>query len=524
MRRHPATTDDDHDPARRGVLASMCLALVLVVASVSSINLALTGISIDLGTTSSQLTWIADGYTVALAALVLPFGALGDRYGRRSLLLAGSVVFGLAALSAAAVQSPEALIGCRVVMGIGAAMIMPGTLSTITAVFPAAHRSRAVSVWAGFATSGAILGMLGCGLLLEWSSWRAAFVATAVLAAAAFVAALKLAPNTKDPEEAVIDLPGFALSGVGIGALVYGIISGAESGWSTGAAVGALAVAATALLAFVAWELRTARPMLDVRLFRFRGFSTGTVALTVQFLCLFGFFFVGLQFLQLTLGYSALHSAVALLPMATIVMPMSRIAPRLVERLGQRAVMTAGLLLLGGGLGVMSRLDGSSTYLDFLVGLAVFGLGMALTSTPSTTAIVASLPRAKQGVASAMNDVSRELGSALGIAVLGSLFSSGYRDAISGATAGLPSEAAHAVGESAGAGLAVASNAGPSGADLASAVQGAFAVGLGDAMSAGALIAIVAAAYVAWKAPGRSTSIVVEVAPAVDDIRRELVA
>ena len=312
----------------------MCLALVLVVASVSSINLALTGISIDLGTTSSQLTWIADGYTVALAALVLPFGALGDRYGRRSLLLAGSVVFGLAALSAAAVQSPEALIGCRVVMGIGAAMIMPGTLSTITAVFPAAHRSRAVSVWAGFATSGAILGMLGCGLLLEWSSWRAAFVATAVLAAAAFVAALKLAPNTKDPEEAVIDLPGFALSGVGIGALVYGIISGAESGWSTGAAVGALAVAATALLAFVAWELRTARPMLDVRLFRFRGFSTGTVALTVQFLCLFGFFFVGLQFLQLTLGYSALHSAVALLPMATIVMPMSRIAPRLVERLG----------------------------------------------------------------------------------------------------------------------------------------------------------------------------------------------
>ncbi len=163
-------------------------------------------------------------------------------------------------------------------------------------------------------------------------------------------------------------------------------------------------------------------------------------------------------------------------------------------------------------------------YLDFLVGLAVFGLGMALTSTPSTTAIVASLPRAKQGVASAMNDVSRELGSALGIAVLGSLFSSGYRDAISEATAGLPSEAAHAVGESAGAGLAVASNAGPSGADLASAVQDAFAVGLGDAMSAGALIAIVAAAYVAWKGPGRSTSIVVEVAPAVDDVRRELVA
>ena len=492
------------DPAteRNGVLASMCLALVLVVASVSSVNLALTGISLDLGTTSSQLTWIADGYTVALAALVLPFGALGDRLGRRTLLLVGTVVFGLAALCAASAQTAGVLIGGRIAMGVGAAMIMPGTLSTITAVFPASQRSRAVSVWAGFATSGAVLGMLACGLILEWGSWRATFVATAVLAVAAFLAALLLAPNTADPDEAVIDLPGFVLSGIGIGALVYGIVDGAEAGWTTGNALAGLAVAAVALTAFVVWELRTPRPMLDVRLFGNRGFSTGTLALTVQFLCLFGFFFVGLQFLQLTLGYSPLKSALGLLPMAAIVMPMSRIAPHVVERFGRRAVMATGLASLGAGLGIMSQLDGGSTYLHFLGGLVVFGLGMALTSTPSTTAIVASLPRAKQGVASAMNDVSRELGSALGIAILGSLFNSGYRSAVGDAAAALPPEAAHAVEESAGAGFNLASQLGSQ--PLADAVRDAFAAGLGDAMTVGAGIAVLTAAVVLWRAPRRT--------------------
>jgi EmrB/QacA subfamily drug resistance transporter len=492
---------------RNGILASMCLALVLVVASVSSLNLALTGISLDLGTTSSQLTWIADGYTVALAALVLPFGALGDRLGRRTLLLAGTIVFGLAALCAAAAQSPGALIGCRVAMGVGAAMIMPGTLSTITAVFPASKRNRAVSVWAGFASSGAILGLLTCGLILEWFTWRATFVATAVLAAVSFAAALVLAPNTADPEEAMIDFPGYLLSGLGIGALVYGIIEGAEAGWTTTNALVGFTVAAAALLAFVRWELRTPRPMLDVRLFALRGFSTGTLALTVQFLCLFGFFLVGLQFLQLILGYSPLHSAICLLPLGAIVMPMSRVAPHLVERLGQRAVMSAGLVCLGAGLGIMSQLDGHSTYLHFLGGLIVFGFGMAFTSTPSTTAIVTSLPRAKQGVGSAVNDVSRELGSALGIAILGSLFNTGYSNAVSDATASLPPEAAHAVEESAGAAFAVASQLGTDGQQLAESVRDAFAVGLGDALTAGAAIALLTAGFTLWRAPRRSRSV-----------------
>lgn len=491
---------------RNGILASMCLALVLVVASVSSVNLALTGISLDLGTTSSQLTWIADGYTVALAALVLPFGALGDRFGRRTLLLAGTIVFGLAALFAAAAQSAGALIGCRVAMGVGAAMIMPGTLSTITAVFPASKRARAVSIWAGFASSGAVLGLLTCGLILEWWTWRATFIATAVLAVVAFVAALVLTPNTSDPDETVIDMPGYLLSGIGIGALIFGIIDGAEAGWTAVSAVSGLAVAAAALVSFVFWQLHTPTPMLDVRLFKLRGFSTGTLALTVQFLCLFGFFLVGMQFLQLILGYSALHSALCILPMAMVVMPMSRVAPHLVERFGQRVVMSSGLAFLAAGLAIMSQLDGGSSYWHFLAGLLVFGLGMAFTSTPATTAIVTSLPRAKQGVGSAVNDLSREFGSALGIAILGSLFNSGYSAAVGKATSGLAPDAAHAVKESAGAGLSVASHLGEGGQQLPGAVRGAFAAGLGDALKAGAVIALLAAAYTMWRAPRGSSN------------------
>ena len=490
----PPVTNDD---GRAGVLASMCLALVLVVASVSSVNLALTEISLDLDTSSSQLTWIADAYTVALAALVLPFGALGDKLGRRTLLLVGTVVFGIAALLAALAGDAGQLIACRTGMGVGAAMIMPGTLSTITAVFSEDRRPNAVSVWAGFASSGAILGLLTCGLVLEWFTWRASFIATAALAGASLLGSWLMAPNTADPDEVSIDTPGSALSAVGVGALVFGIIDGAEAGWGATTTVTALTVAVAAMTGFVWWELRNPEPMLDVRLFRLRGFATGSLALTVQFFCLFGFFLVGLQFLQLLLDLSPFVSAVSLLPLGMIVMPLSRRAPHVVERLGARRVMTAGLTFLAGGLLIMSTLDPDSSYWRFLGGLIVFGLGMAFTSTPATTAIVTSLPRAKQGVASAMNDVSREVGSAIGIAVLGSLFSAGYRDAVEPATTSLPAEAAHATGESAGAGLAIAEQLGSAALDAS--VRDAFAAGLTDAMRVGAVIAIAAALFVAWR-------------------------
>lgn len=490
---------------RRGVLVAMCLSLVLVVASVSSLNLAMPQLAVDLSASSSALTWIADGYTVALAALVLPLGALGDRLGRRNVLLAGTIVFGLAALFASTVDSTSALIAGRVAMGVGAAMIMPGTLSTITAVFPASERPKAVAVWSAFSVSGAIIGMLAAGGLLEAWSWRSTFVVTAALAAVSFVAALLLAPNTSDPDHGHLDVPGALLSGLGIGGLVLGIIEGAEKGWTSAMALGGLAVAAVGLTGFVFWSLRAKTPLLDPRLFKLRGFSAGSIGIVCQFLAAFGFFYVGLQFLQLMLGYSPLKSALALLPMAALVMPVSQMSPRLVARFGVRAVMVTGLLMLGTGFLVLAQLDASSGYLSFLGGLAIFGIGMALSSTPATTAIVSSLPPAKQGVASAMNDTTREVGSALGIALLGSMYSSGYQDSVDGAVAQLPAEAGHAVSESAAAGLQIADQiGGDAGNQLAGAVRIAFMDGLSSALTIGALVLVAAAVAIFAIAPRRS--------------------
>jgi EmrB/QacA subfamily drug resistance transporter len=488
---------------RRGVLFSMCLSLVLVVASVSSLNLALPSLAVDLGASSGALTWIADGYTVALAALVLPFGALGDRFGRRNILLIGTVLFGLAAIAAVFAGSAGAVIACRIVMGAGAAMIMPGTLSTISAAFPPEDRPRAVAVWAGFAGAGAILGMLVTGLLLEWFAWTAAFVMTGILAVVSFTAALVLTPNTADPDGHPLDVVGALLSGAGIGGLVFGIIEGAEKGWTSGVSLLGFAAAVVGIAGFIWWSLRREHPMLDLRLFKLRGFGTGTAALVIQFLIMFGFFLVGLQFLALVLGYSALHSAVALLPIAIVVMPLSVVTPPIVNRFGIRAVMTAGMLTMAAGLLVLAQLDGHSSYWGFFVGLLITGSGSALCSTPATTAIVSSLPVAQQGVASAVNDVSREVGSAIGIAILGSLFNQGYRDGIAATVDKLPPQVAHAVGESPAAGLAVAGRMGDAGAVLSATVKDAFANGLHSAMIAGAVIAVLGALLIVWRSPRR---------------------
>jgi len=521
MTTRQTVSEMDISPARRrGVLIAMCVSLVLVVASVSSLNMAMPQLAVSLSASSSALTWIADGYTVALAALVLPLGALGDRLGRRNVLLAGTALFGLAALLAVFAGSTSFLIGCRVLMGVGAAMIMPGTLSTITAVFPANERGKAVAVWSAFSVSGAIIGMLAAGGLLEVWAWQSTFVVTAVLAAVSFVAALTLTPNTSDPDHARLDLVGTGLSAVGIGSLVFGIIEGADKGWTDPFALVGLCLAAIGLSGFVLWSLRAEHPLLDPRLFKLRGFSAGSIGITAQFLGAFGFFFVGLQFLQLILGYSPLKSAVALLPMILAVMPTSQLAPRLATRLGTKTVMVTGLSLMAVGFLTLAQLDAGSGYLSFMGGLLIFGIGMALAGTPATTAIVSSLPAAKQGVASAMNDTTREVGSALGIAILGSMFSTGYHDAIGGATAGLPADAAHAVTESAAAGLQVAARVpGDAGTQLAHTVHTAFMDGMSSSLTIGAIVVIAAAAIVACIGPRRASAAVASVA--TDDVNRD---
>ncbi|WP_245663819.1 MFS transporter [Nocardia arthritidis] len=304
-----------------GILTAMCTCLVLVVASVSALNLAMPELAVDLSASTTSLTWIADAYTVALATLVLPIGALGDKFGRRDVLIGGTMVFAIGSAAAAFADSTTTLIAWRAVMGIGAAVIMPGTLSTITAAFPAERRNHGVAIWSGFAAAGAILGMLAAGLLLEVWSWRSIFVASAIMAVVGGLLALLLAPNTRDEEGHPLDHLGAYTSAVAIGALVYGIIEGSEAGWTSARVVGSFAVSAAALALYAVLGFRNKHALLDPRLFGIPGFRAGAVTVLVQFLAIFGFFFVGLQYLQLILGYSALKSAIALVPIAVVVMP-----------------------------------------------------------------------------------------------------------------------------------------------------------------------------------------------------------
>ncbi|GEE01761.1 MFS transporter [Gordonia spumicola] len=489
-----------------GVLFAMCLALILVVASVAALNLALPDLAIDLGANNTALTWIADGYTVALAALVLPIGAVGDRIGRRTVLICGAVVFGLASLAAAFAESTEMLIVWRVVMGIGAAMIMPGTLSTITATFPPAQRSKGVAIWSGFAAAGAIIGMLAAGALLERWGWQSIFIVSAAFGGVAALAAILLAPNTREDTRHRFDLVGAASTTVAVGTLVFAIIEGNERGWTTTPVLICAAVCVLALVVYALKGLRTEHPLLDPKLFGRAGFRAGAIVVFTQFMAVFGFFFVGLQYLQLILDYSPLIAAVALIPVAAVVMPTSSLTPRLVSVVGLKYVMVVGLLLIAGGLVWISRLHADSGYVPFLVGLILAGIGIGLTGSTGTSAIVGSLSRNQQGVASAMNDTTREVGSAVGIAVMGGVFSSQYASHLPD-LARLPAQAAEAVRDSAAAGLVAAERiGGPAGAQLGAGVREAFIDGMSAALITVAVVLLIAAIGCAIKAPRHPTS------------------
>jgi EmrB/QacA subfamily drug resistance transporter len=486
---------------RRLVLAAMCMALVLVVAGVSSLNVALPSIARDLSASQSNQQWIVDAYALALAALLLPAGAIGDRFGRRKTLLVGVAVFGVSAVLSAFADSASSLIALRALSGVGAALIMPGTLSTITSVFPEEERAKAVGVWAGFAGSGALLGLLMSGALLEGFWWGSVFLVTGSVAAVAFLFALLVVPETSDPDEANIDPPGALLSLLGIGGLVLGITEGPEQGWTNWLTLTGLVGGVLFLTAFVLWELRSKAPLLDPRLFKLRGFATGSASLFFQFLAMFGFFFVALQFLQLVLGYGAFKASLAMLPMMLIFMPVSTLAASLTDRYGTRRIGGTGLAISAVGFLVLSRLDAHSGYPLFVAGLLVTGLGMALAMTPATNAIVQSLPRARQGVASAVNDTAREMGAAFGIAVLGSAFNSAYRTDITKHLDGLSPAAAEAAKDAPAGALAVAGQAGDGGAELVAHARDAFASGMQSALLIGAAVLVVGALFVWIRGP-----------------------
>jgi EmrB/QacA subfamily drug resistance transporter len=513
------------DPRRtRAVLAVVALALMTVVSAVSGLNVALPDLARETGASQTQVTWIVDAYTVVFAGLLLLAGALGDRFGRKHLLTIGLVVFGAAALAGSLTDDPAALVAVRAVMGLGAAGIMPTTLSVITTSFPVEERPKAIGVWVGVAGGGAVLGLFATGLLLEWFAWNSFFVLNVVLAALALAGTLAVVPNSVDPAADRLDVVGGLLSLVAVSGVVLGIIEGPERGWGDAVTLGALAAGVGAAVVFVLWELRHPRPLLDPRLFRLRGFSAGSLAIGIQFFASFGLFFTVLQYLQFVADLSPLMAAVCLLPLPVVMIPLARNAPRIAARVGYRRIAPVGLVLTAAGLLVVSTVGTDFVYVWFAAGLVVFAMGMALAGTPSTTAITEALPHHKQGVASAVNDTARELGSALGIAILGSALNQAYRDGMLGAVGALPAQARDAALSS----IAFISSpqvegAGAAAAPVVEAARQSFVDGVHAALVIAAVVALAGAVAVLLVAPsGRGSAVATQRVPGDAELADQL--
>lgn len=478
------------------VLATVCLALGAVVSTVASLNLAIPNLAQDTGATQTELNWIIDAYALTFAALLLPAGALGDRIGRRRVLVAGLAVFAAAGVSVLWLTTPGQVIAIRAVMGVAAALIMPATLSTVTGTFDEADRVKGVAVWAGVAGASAVLGLLVSGLVLHWWGWQSVFVATSAVAVLALVLSTVFVPESADPAAAANDPVGAVLAAAGLFAVVYGVIEAPTHDWGSAHTLGWIGAGLAGVVVFLLWEARTPRPMLDPRLFRRPRFAAGTLSLLLQFFAFFGLVYVFLMYVQLVRGWSPLETACAMLPMPAGLIPTARLAPRLVDRLGQAPLCTAGLLLLATGINLLAHFDAATPYWQMACVLFPLGIGMGLAMPPATTAITDSLPRAEQGVASAMNDLARELGGALGIAVLGSVLNSTYRTSLD-LPASVPQPAAEAARESLAAALAIAGRAGgPQGAWLADHARTAFQSGLTHAMTVASIVLAVGAGLV----------------------------
>lgn len=487
---------------RRAILIAVCIALMAVIASVTGLNVAQPELAVEFDASQSTVLWFINLYTISLAALLLPLGALGDRVGRKPMLLAGLIVFGVANVAAGLASSSETMLASRFAAGVGAAMIMPVTLAVITSTFPEDERAKGIGVWTGVAGGGGILGMYLSALLVDVATWRWLFVLPVALVLVAAAMIVRSVPNSREHAEHRFDTIGSATSVLAVLGLILALHEGPVHGWTEPATLVGLVGGVLAAVAFVVWELRQVAPLLDVRLFGERGLASGSVSLLAVFGVQAGIFVVLFPFLQAVLGWSALRATLAMMPMALLMMLASGLAPHVAARIGARATMATGIVLGGAGLALMASLvsvDGG--YRSVLPGMLAMGLGMGLSMTPSTEAITSSLPRARQGVASALNDVTRELGTALGVALLGAILSAGYRSAIDDQLDGVPDDVADTAREGVANAVAAADGAGPQAHTLVRAAQESFVDGWQHAMWAGAAVMAVLFVYVAARGP-----------------------
>ncbi|MCZ7528453.1 MAG: MFS transporter [Acidimicrobiia bacterium] len=495
----PTTDDpavDAGHPRRWLILLVLCTSLAVVIIGNSSLNIALPALAEGLKASNSQLQWIVDSYALVFAGMLFTAGTLGDRFGRKGALQIGLVVFLAGALAAATADSAGAVVACRAVMGLGAAFVMPSTLSILVNVFPVAERPKAIAVWAAIAGAGGALGPVGSGFLLEHYSWSSVFLVNVPVVLLALVAGAALVPTSRDPGRPRVDAVGAVLSVVGLVALVYAIIEAPSHGWSSRETLGTAGGALVVLTLFVLWERRRPEPMLDIGYFRDSRFSVGSAGMMLTFFALFGLMFLLTQYLQLVLGYSALATSLRMLPMVLVMVTVSPLAPRLVRWFGANRVVGAGMLVVAAGAIGMSRLTVDTPFVTVLAVMMVMVAGMATAMPSLTNAIMSGVPRAKAGAGSAMNDTTRELGGALGVAVMGSLVTSQFSRGMRPVLAGLPDAAASAAESSLAGALRVASAAGPAGADLAATARSAFVDGMSLAFLAGAVVIGVAATLV----------------------------
>jgi EmrB/QacA subfamily drug resistance transporter len=503
MHGRPAHHDADgpvaaSHPQRWQILGVLVLSLLVTSIDHTIINVALPQMVNDLDASAAALQWIVAAYTVVFAGLLLTAGSLGDRFGRRHALAAGLATFMAGSVVSALAGTTSMLIAGRGVMGLGGALIMPTTLSILVNAFgDPRERAHAIAIWTAVAGAGIALGPIVGGYLMRDHSWSLVFWINVPVLVVAFVGALHVVPDSKDPHPTGLDPVGAVASTVAVASLVYAIIDAPEHGWTSPTTMLTFAVAAIAGVTFIRWELRRDEPMLDMRLFANRSFSAGSVALAMLFFAMAGTVFLQAQYLQFILGYTPLAAGVALVPAAFGMMLGTGVGAHLAAQLGGRIAVTAGTLVATAGVAVQAMFVEGTSYTPTGVGLALFGLGAGIAMPAATELIMSTLPPARAGVGSAVNDTVREVGGALGVAVIGSVAASSYAAGFHGQADRLPADVRAVVTDNIGAALTVSHQLGDNGAQLAATAREAFISSMTSSLWVGVALAGLAT-VIAW--------------------------
>jgi EmrB/QacA subfamily drug resistance transporter len=483
------------------ILTCLCMSLLIIVLDNTILNVAIPKMIDELHASNSDIQWILDAYVLVFAGLLLTTGSLSDRFGRKGALQTGLIVFSLGSVSAALSSSTTQLIMSRAFMGIGGALIMPSTLSILANVFrDPRERGRAIAVWAGFSGLGVAIGPVTGGLLLNHFSWSSVFWINIPIATTALIAGFFLIPKSKDPNQTDLDPLGAALSIIGLGALLFGIIEGPHEGWTDPKVVLAFVIGALAVTSFVLWELHTDHPMLDMHFFQNPRFTAASSAITLTFFAMFGSMFLMTQYWQFVHGYSPLSAGVRMVPFAITMMVVAPLSARIVERAGTKRVVTTGLVTVSGALVALSFISRTSSYGPVILLFCLMAAGMGMVMAPATESVMGSLPREKAGVGSAVNDTTRQMGGALGVAIIGSVTSSIYAASIAdaGRRFELTGDALSEARSSLGAALQVAPSLGARADDFIVTVEDGFVRAFSSGLRLGAVVVAVAA-VVAWR-------------------------